>query len=180
MARPVRMNNNILWRPLDNWPVAQRPAIWVWLQQAGSLTKMLRTATGPAFHVRVIHEGQTILDDEDASLLHARQGSSVLERQVYLCATQPWVYARTLALIQSRQWLDSLGDSPLGERIFAHPDTQRVGIEIARLDARHALYAAAVSGIKIAPAELWARRSVLMVEGHRLLIYECFLPGMKT
>ncbi len=179
MARPEHMHNNILWRPLDAWPVAQRPALWQWLQQAGSLTMLLRAAAGPAFHVRVIHEGHGRLGAEDAQLLYAPEDSSALERRVYLCGSEPLVYAHTLALTQSRYLLDSLGDNPLGERVFAHPGTQRVAIEVARLDVRHALYSAALSGIKISPPELWARRSVLLVEHHRLLIYECFLPGIK-
>lgn len=175
-----RMNNNDLWRPLDAWPQAQRPAVWQWLQHAGSLTRKLRAAAGPAFHVRVVHEGQTGLEQADAGLLLAPANAPAVERSVFLCAAAPWVYAHTLALQASAHWLDKLGANPLGERVFAHTGVQRTHIEVARLDYRHALYQAAVSGENINPSELWARRSVLMVESHRLLIYECFLPGIMV
>ncbi|MDE2234920.1 MAG: chorismate lyase [Gammaproteobacteria bacterium] len=174
------MNNNALWRSLDAWPLAQRPAVWQWLQHPGSLTKMLRAAAGPAFHVRVVHEGQTRLDQADAELLLAPADALASERSVFLCAAEPWVYAHTLALQASAHWLDKLGATPLGERVFAHEGAQRSNIEAALLDHRHALYQAAVGGQRIIPPELWARRSILKVEDHRLLIYECFLPGMTT
>ena len=181
MARTSEfLNNDCLWRPLEAWPEEQRPALWMWLQDAGSLTNKLRATAGPAFHVQVLHEGRTLLDAEDARLLHTDTGSAALVRRVYLCADTPWVYAHTLALTKSGQWLDRLGAHPLGDRVFAHAAAQRSVIEVAQLDPQHELYQAALEGLKTTPPMLWARRSVLLVDSHRLLIYECFLPGMNT
>jgi chorismate lyase len=180
MARVQKnLNNDCIWRPLGAWPVKQRPALWAWLQDAGSLTKRLRATAGPAFHVQVLHEGQTLLDAGDALLLHAVTGSAALIRQVYLCADTPWVYAQTLALTESRQWLERLGPQPLGDRIFANA-AQRSMLEVAQLGPQHGLYQAALKGQQMTPSMLWARRSVLLVDCHRLLIYECFLPGMDS
>ncbi|HVC28708.1 MAG TPA: chorismate lyase [Gammaproteobacteria bacterium] len=172
------LNSSCHWRPLDAWPVEQRPALWTWLLDTGSLTKRLRATAGPDFHVRVLHEGRTSLDLENARLLQTHTGNAALERRVYLCADTPWVYAHTLALTESRQWLDRLGTNPLGDRIFANAAAQRSVIEVAQLDSRHELYQAALQGLEMKPPVLWARRSVLLVDSQRLLIYECFLPGM--
>lgn len=174
------LNNDALWHSSDAWPVEQRPALWAWLLDSGSLTKKLRATAGPTFHVRVLHEGQTTLDSENASLLQTHPGDAALERRVYLCADTPWVYAHTLALTESRQWLDSLGNLPLGDRIFTNAAAQRSVIEVAQLDPQQELYQAALQDQEMRPSRLWARRSVLTVDGQRLLIYECFLPGMKT
>jgi chorismate lyase len=174
------MNDASIWRPLKAWLAHERPGLWSWLEDPGSLTEKMRAAAGSAFHVRVLYEGQTLLDVEDAGLLHAVPGTSVRKRQVYLCADTPWVYARTLALTQSGHWLNGLGSQPLGDRVFAGSDTRRSLIEVAQLDQQHELYQASVDGQDMAPPLLWARRSILMVRGNPLLIYECFLPGMKT
>jgi len=174
------LNNVTLWHPLEAWPVEQRPALWTWLQETGSLTKKLRATAGPAFHVQVLHEGRTSLDVEAARLLQTHAGNAALERRVYLCADIPWVYAHTLVLTDSAQWLDTLGAHPLGDRIFANASAQRGVIEAAQLDSGHELYQAAMQALETKPPCLWARRSVLVVDGQRLLIYECFLPGMDS
>ncbi len=174
------LNNDVLWRPLEAWPVEQRPALWTWLQDTGSLTQKMRATAGSVFHVQVLHEGRTLLDSENAHLLQTHTGNAALERRVYLCADTPWVYAHTLALTESGQWLDRLGNHPLGDRIFANAAAQRSAIEVAQLDPRQELYQAALQDPEMEPSILWARRSVLTVDGQRLLIYECFLPGMRT
>ncbi|MDE2090730.1 MAG: chorismate lyase [Gammaproteobacteria bacterium] len=180
MARTRKSSDDDrLWRPLEAWPVKQRPAVWIWLQDAGSLSKKLRATAGPAFHVQVVHEGRTVLDAEDARLLQSATGAPALERRVYLCADTPWVYARTLALAESGQWLDRLGAHPLGDRVFANADAKRSVIEVAKLEPQHNLYQKALDGQGITPPELWARRSVLRVDSQQLLIYECFLPWMS-
>lgn len=166
-----------VWRPLAAWPGDQRPVgLWSWLTHAGSLTEKLRVAAGAVFHVQVLNEDETQLCVEDAGLLALPPGAAARRREVYLCGREPWVYARTLAAVRfDGRWLAELGVRPLGERVFAEPDTQRGPIEIARLGKNHPLYSAAVRSCKAAPAALWARRSVLRVRDARLLIYECFL-----
>ncbi len=182
MVRTREPRDNIdLWHPLEAWPAEQRPAaLWPWLADAGSLTQKLRALAGDVFQVRVLYEGQAPLAAEDARLLYAPAGTTARERQVYLCADAPWVYARTLVPTESGHWLEKLGTHPLGERVFAIADTHRNRIEVAQLYPGHELYQAALNGLGITPPMLWARRSVLSVDSSRLLIYECFLPGMHA
>ena len=80
----------------------------------------------------------------------------------------------------AHSWLNTLGAHPLGDRIFANVSAQRGVIEVAQLDSGHELYQAAMQTLETKPPCLWARRSVLLVDGQRLLIYECFLPGMDN
>ncbi|MGH8307700.1 MAG: chorismate--pyruvate lyase family protein [Gammaproteobacteria bacterium] len=169
-----------LWKPLAAWPIEARPkALWPWLAHAGSFTQKLRAAAGDAFHVKVLHEGVTRLDVNDAVLLHTLPGTAARLREVHLCWNEPWVYARTLSVAEGGHWLEDLGTQALGDRVFAETDTQRSLIELTQLDAEQALYSAALKGVPHRPACLWARRSVLIVRGSRLLIYEVFLDEME-
>ncbi|MGH8801450.1 MAG: chorismate--pyruvate lyase family protein, partial [Casimicrobiaceae bacterium] len=163
------------------WRAETRPQeLWPWLAHAGSFTEKLRAAAGNAFHVEVLDEGVTQLGVDEAMSLHALPGAAARRRDAYLCWNEPWVYARTLSATESGHWLDGLGTQPLGERVFAEPYAQRGPIDVARLDAAQPLYRAALKGSPHRPSFLWARRSVLMVRGDRLLIYEAFLTGMEN
>ncbi|MGH8370144.1 MAG: chorismate--pyruvate lyase family protein [Gammaproteobacteria bacterium] len=168
------------WRALAAWPDAERPtALWPWLTHSGSLTQKLRELAGAAFHVEVLRESGTELGVEDAQLLAIAPGSTAQLREVYLCGTQPLVFGRTLAPDHgAARWLERLGAQPLGDRVFADQDTARGEIEVQRVTASDAFYRAAVRGLAEPPGWLWARRSVLRVKAARLLIYECFLPGV--
>ena len=167
------------WRPLPSWPVDARPALlWSFLSEVGSLTDRLKAKAGPVFHVRVLNEQGVTLLSQDATLLHAKTGAPAYLRQVYLCGLVPLVYARSVAVGAAVGWLQELGASPLGGRVFAEKEVQRGPIEVTQLSPGEPLYRAAVAGLTVAPHELWARRSVLKVGAAAILIYECFLPEL--
>lgn len=168
-----------VWRPTHAWaPEVRPPALWPFLVEAGSLTERLKTKAGGAFHVRVLEEGGVALAAEDAALLSARAGEQGFMRQVYLCGSEPLVYARSLAVGEGARWLQELGDNPLGQKVFAEKGVRRSPIEATHLSPGQPLYDAAVVQLSRKPAELWARRSLLSVKGAVILIYECFLPGL--
>lgn len=166
------------WKPLADWPAAARPAFWPYLAEAGSLTERLKARAGTAFHVEVLKEAQVKLLPQDSSLLGARSGETAFLRQVYLCGTEPMVYARSVAVGEGARWLRGLGENPLGGRVFAEKDVARGTIEITELSAGEPLHSAAVAGLTRKPKGLWARRSLLTVGKAAILIYECFLPGL--
>lgn len=173
---------NTSWRAVADWPTAERPsALWSWLTHSGSLTRKLRGLTGDSFHVEVLAETDIRLDDDDARLLGAIPGHVARVREVYLCGTQPLVFGRTLTSDDSgAKWLESLGTQPLGERVFAEQDAVRGEIEVKRVAGSDMLFRDAVRGLAVLPTTaLWARRSILTVRSARLLIYECFLPGVE-
>lgn len=172
----MMQNQAPVWLTVNLWDEARRPAaLWPWLSHADSLTEKLRAAVGAAFHVQVLREYTTALAAGDAQLLHSLPGTAAHAREVYLCGTVPYVYARTLATAEAAYWLDRLNTQPLGDRVFAAPGTERLPIQVARLDAGQELHRAAVKRLERKPAGLWARRSVLVADNRRLLIYECFL-----
>ena len=175
----------VLWRRLEAWPVASRPAgLWPYIAEAGSLTENLRARADAELEVRVLQEGPHMLAAEDAVALGAEARDSAFVREVYLCGSEPWVYARSLGAVAQggARWLKRLGARPLGDRVFAEADTRRGAIEVAQISAGQPLYEDAVAGLGASPVTpmLWARRSVLSVGGARLLIYECFLPGLSA
>ena len=170
-----------MWRPLESWPAAARPAkLWPYLAEIGSLTEKLRARAGKDFHVQLLKQGRAALAPEDAVLLSTRPGDNAFVRQVYLCGGEPWVYARSLALGEGERWLADLGKTPLGEKVFAEPETRRGPIEVAEIGPMHLLYQHAMAGLAFEYTRpLWARRSLLSVNGAAILIYECFLPGLS-
>lgn len=173
------------WRTVDEWPSTARPrALWPFIAEAGSLTERLRERSGGRFQVQVLAQGHAALHAEDMALLGAKPDEAGYVRQVFLCGDErPWVYARSLVAGAADRWLKELGERPLGDQVFAHADAKRSTIEAAKLDPRHTLYKEAVGRLPAAERarvvdELWARRSLLTVEGVHILIYECFLPEM--
>ena len=174
-----------VWRSVDDWPASARPlALWPLIAEAGSLTERLRAKSGGKLQVQVIAQGHAALQDEDMTLLGAKPEEAGYIRQIYLCGReQPWVYARSMVAGAADRWLKHLGEQPLGDQVFARPDAERSPIEVAQLDPRHALYKEALAHLSpqesgLAAGPLWARRSLLSVEGIRILIYECFLPRL--
>ncbi len=100
-----------------------------WLTQRGSLTAALRQQLG-TIEVEVVHQGHNRAYAWEA---HALQCEPLIQpwiRQVYLHnATQPLISARTVIadFNQNNPWfmLNSLGNQPLGERLFALPNLAR-------------------------------------------------------
>jgi len=167
------------WKALQSWPMDARPAaVWPFISEEGSLTERLKAKAGAAFHVEVLKESEVPLLAQDAALLHAKAGEPAYLRQVYLCGSEPLVYARSVAVGEGRRWLKELGDNPLGQRVFADKDARRGPIEVTCLAPGEPLYEVAVAGFAAKPGKLWARRSLLTVGAAAILIYECFLPGL--
>ena len=178
MKTAAAMDEHV-WRPTHAWAPEVRPrTLWRYVVETGSLTERLRAKAGGSFHVRVLEEGTAPLAAEDAALLSARAGESVFLRQVYLCGSEPLVYARSMAVGEGARWLKELGDNPLGQKVFAEKDVRRSPVEVTHLSPGQPLFDAAVARLGQKPGELWARRSLLTVKGAAILIYECFLPGL--
>ena len=180
MNSAVQASGLETWRPLESWPMAQRPAqLWPFLSEIGSLTERLRAKAGRGFHVQLIKQASLPLQAEDAQMLGVPPGSAAFERQVYLCGQEPWVYARSLASGDGEKWLKDLGVTPLGEKVFAEKDTRRSAILAAQIGPEHLLFREATAGLAYEYTRpLWARRSLLTVSGAAILIFECFLPGL--
>ena len=68
----------------------------------------------------------------------------------------------------------------LGAFLFADPGIQRGPVELACIRGGQAMFVEATSGLKLAPGEIWGRRSLFRVGGKPLLVTEVFLPAIET
>ena len=172
------------WRShrLSDIPVGMQ----AWLRDTGSLTRKLIQACAPGcFRVRLLHQGWALLLNSERRILRSRSGVVMLIREVeLLCDEQPWVFARTLipatSLRGSARRLTYLGEKPLGALLFADPKATRGMMQIARLQPRHPLFAAASVHLRESPAVLWGRRALFQLCGRPLLVNEIFLPGIPS
>ncbi|MFC1603318.1 chorismate--pyruvate lyase family protein [Pseudomonadota bacterium] len=154
-----------------------------WLLDRGSLTNRLVRASDGAFRVRVVHQGWGRPLYSESQLLQTRRAETALVREVELLGHgTPWVFARTLipasSLRGSARRLANLGEKPLGAVLFSDSSMRRGPIQVARLQPRHPLFAAATSHLEQKPAELWGRRTLFYLAGKPLLVNEIFLPDI--
>ena len=149
-----------------------------WLFATGSLTARLKTHCSE-FRVEVL--GQEIIQ---CSELEANDdiaaGEQVLVREVLLyCDNKPQVFARSLLPLKSltgeEQNLAQLGEQPLGQVLFNHPDLIRKGIEVACFNQSSSLFTLIKQlGLPIIP--VWGRRSVFVLNNKPIMVAEVFLP----
>jgi len=149
-----------------------------WLFDPASLTGRIVATCKGQFSVRVlsVQRGFPRLDETLALGMRAR--NQALVRQVLLCCDgEPWVYARTVIPLTSLRGklrgLTRLGNKPLGAVLFADRTMRRGEIEVTRLTAQHACYAAMQTGTR---ESVWGRRSVFHLYNRPLLVSEFFLP----
>ena len=151
----------IAWQSLP--PVAMPAASW--LQERSSLTARLRRQSG-AFALHCLQEAVTA----DAGL-----------RQVLLSVDGvAWIWGLTqidAALLQACPELSQLGQQPLGEWLFAHPELQRGALEYADLAVSAFWRAAMVALGQPVGHALWARRCRWQLDNGSLSVMELFLPA---
>ena len=174
------------WKPHSRFLRSALPAkLCSWLLDTASLTLRLQQLCPGRFRVRVLSQAWGIPGTDEARLLGMPQGQRAIIRQVQLlCDGQPWIYARTVIHVTSLrgrlQRLVHLGTRPLGGMLFADRGMRRGIVQLARIRAGQALYAAATSRLQSSPAEIWGRRSVFRIAGKPLLVSEIFLPGFPA
>lgn len=158
-----------------------------WLLEPGSLTARIRARCEQGFHLDVIREGAAAPQEIPDIWPY---GSVARLREVTLsCENTALIFARTLipdpASVKDT-WLLTLGSKPLGDVLFQSGGVRESGFEIARLTVNDELFRAAArqhAGLsdkltRDAKDFIWARRSWVSLHGERILICECFLPGL--
>lgn len=152
-----------------------------WLAFPGSLTARLKTQ-GQSFSVTVLGQSQLRCD----GAIIGRVGLQRLTvREVLLNIDGvAWVYAQSQWPTDEIADLQGLGQQPLGEVLFMHPQTQRGPIEFAEFsscDDLSALLAELPTFSQPAQAgQCLARRSVFFYQQAPISVCEVFLPASKV
>lgn len=145
-----------------------------WLLEAGSLTQRLRSRYGNAFGVVLLQQRLGLPFAEERMALSLRPGAKAVIREVALMAGQsPVILARSIIPHETVQYADPrlsrLGDQPLGEILFTHPELGRSTLEWSRVSLRAPWAAQSVMG----------RRSLYTLsQSFPLLVAEFFLPEL--
>ncbi|CAM4171083.1 chorismate lyase [Pseudoalteromonas ostreae] len=148
-----------------------------WLLEPNSLTAKLKTQC-VEFSVKVLSEKEFVLNTSQQQLLDCSQRIGINREVLLLCDGIPMVYAQSWLPAtddMQQQQLLALGNRPLGDVIFQHPDLKRTEIEIARFDCQHPVQQL-VSQYYAVAKPLWGRRSIFSLAQSRFLVAEIFLP----
>ena len=149
-----------------------------WLLETGSLTAKLKH-TFTEFSVQVLSEKHIKLNANQADVMGIEQ-QEVLCREVILYGdSKPRVYAQSwipLAPLSENSLFLSLGERPLGEFIFQHPDLVRENLMITDF-SQHAALQSLLTSLSIDESAIAARRSVFHLADLKLMVCEAFLPG---
>lgn len=161
------------WRALRRPSRLDAPTPWRgWLQDSGSLTQRLVTASRGRFRVEVLYQGFCRPSRSESRALGLPPRQIALVREVLLHGGgEPWVYARSVfpvaTLTGPQRQLGGIGSRSLGSLLFRDPSMRREPLQIGEL--------------KLADGtRLWARRSVFRLAGKPLLVCEVFLPALES
>lgn len=162
--------------PADDTPLARC------IVDDGSLTACLM-ATGRAFAVRVLNQGESPAHPDEAACLDIAPGTLLYAREVALELDGiPVVVARSIARADCRQWLPVLqrGSRSLGLTLFGRESRIiRAPMYYRELVAGHPLFALA-RGVDPSAAPRYPARRSNFLQGHAALnVCEVFLPALK-
>ncbi|WP_284244526.1 chorismate--pyruvate lyase family protein [Thalassotalea insulae] len=150
-----------------------------WLLEPSSLTARLKKHCS-VFEVEVLGQQVEICQPDEATD-EVPAGQEVLVREVILhCDHRPYVFARSLlplsSLTGAEKELANLGNQPLGQVIFNHPNLQRKSIQVAEFN-RHSSVAHLARHYQLPVIHtMWGRRSVFVIDNKPLIVAEVFLP----
>ena len=153
-----------------------------WILERGLLTRRL-AAAGSGFRLNLLHEGGVALSHDERAKLAASE-SVGFGREVELCSGGVrCVYAQTLVsrtTADSLDWLRELAEQSLGEALLARSGVERSAFEFALLALADPLLNKALADTGLEPGPHWARRSLFMLAGHRILVSEVFLATLSN
>lgn len=165
------------WRGLQGSPLQRlnhANEIHSWLLEPGSLTQRLRIRYGDRFGVVLLAQRLGIPYVEERKALALGPGAKVVIREVGLMAGQsPVILARSIIPQDTVQYADPrlarLGNQPLGEILFTHPELGRKTLEWTKVPLRS----------RWADKEVMGRRSLYTLrQSFPLLVAEFFLPAL--
>lgn len=153
-----------------------------WLIDHGSLTARIERRCD-RFGVRLLRQSFAAPAPDERRMIGLRGGMRCVVREVTLDGDgRSVVFAHSVlvhrALRGPWRMVAGLGRRPLGAALFADPRIERHPLHFRRLQCGNALYRRACDLVDRPPAALWARRSLFVLRGARLLVTEVFLPAI--
>ncbi|MFQ3248236.1 chorismate--pyruvate lyase family protein [Glaciecola sp.] len=148
-----------------------------WLLHTGSLTERLQALTN-SFEVRVLGQATIEADENEKSALVDYEQHQWQIREVILYGDgKPWVFARSVLPehLCKTTWA-TLGNQPLGQRIFNDDNFVRSEFVITQMDKNP------IASIdkNAQHGQLWGRRSAFKIKDWHLLVAEIFLPDCPS
>jgi len=153
-----------------------------WLIDRGSLTARIERRCDH-FRIKLLRQSLAAPTRDEYRMIGVRDGARCMVREVALeCDGQPVVFAHSVvarrALRGPWRMVIGLGRRPLGAALFADPRIERHPLHFRRLQRDDTLYRRAIGVANLPCAALWARRSLFVAHGARLLVTEVFLPSL--
>jgi len=153
-----------------------------WLIDGGSLTARIERRCG-RFGVKLLRQSFAVPICDEYRMIGLRNGTRCMVREVVLeCNGRPAVFAHSVltrrALRGPWRMVVGLGRRPLGAALFADPRIGRHPLHFRQLQRHSTLYRRASRLLDCPPSALWARRSLFLSRGARLLVTEVFLPAV--
>lgn len=166
------------WQTLQRLPGESIPPHWrPWLEDRGSLTRRLVSASEGDFRVEILRQFVGLPTAAEAQALRLPARRWALIREVLLVGRDtPWVFARSILPVSTLtgrlRRLRHLDNRPLGQLLFSDNSMTRGEVEVASING------ASLGSVQTAKNHrLWGRRSVFRLSGKPLLVCEIFLPG---
>jgi chorismate--pyruvate lyase len=163
-------------------PLGAAAPLRAWLRDRGSLTRRVQQRS-QRFGVELIGLKRQAATRDEYRLIEAAARQYCAVREVALHGDgMAVIFAHSVAARRALKgpWrlLLTLGTRPLGAALFADPRVTRLPLRFRRLRQGHPLYQRACRLLEAPPSCLWARRSLFVFRGSRLLVTEVFLPAI--
>ena len=163
-------------------PLSISPQVRGWLQNRGSLTRLLQLRCKD-FHVEPVFQSLATASEDELAVLGLRPRELAHVREVYLyCGKIPVVFAHSVVARKNLRgaWcgLSNLGNKSLGTMLFTNPVVKRAPLQFNKLNSDHPLFHRVCLDLQVTPHSLWARRSLFSLHGQPILVTEVFLPSI--
>jgi len=175
----IKKTSDNLWQ---RRPVGADARLRRWLLDRGSLTRRIQLRSRQ-FRVDLLALTKAPANRDERRLIEFGAGVHCAVREVALHSDgKAVIFAHSVAARRELKgpWrmLMTLGTRPLGAALFADPRVARQTLRFRRIRRGAELYGQACRLLDRAPVALWARRSLFVFRGSRLLVTEVYLPAI--
>lgn len=153
-----------------------------WLINSDSLTKRLQKRYTLFVVKPIFIKFAKPLLDESALLCSPTYKQSLIREVLLMGNDNAMVFAHSVlpraSLRGSWNGLGRIGNKSLGETLFANPKIKRTCLTYKKLARHHPLSIRLTKHMHLKPAALWARRSIFVLNGAKIMVTEVFLPSL--